>query len=183
MTEMTAVSALALEVIFDRAKPARIAEFVEPLNAAMDEFDVVTPERQAAFLATIGHESGHLRWVRELYSGAAYDVGAKAVSLGNTPEDDGDGELHRGAGLIQITGTENQRLCAGYFAVPFEQIVDWLQTPEGASRSAAWFWAKHGCNELADAGKFREITRVVNGGYNGYKERSALWTVAKSILV
>lgn len=66
--------------------------FLQPLNAAMEEFGINTPARQTAFLAQIAHESGSLRYTRELASGAAYDTGRLAERLGNTPEDDGDGE-------------------------------------------------------------------------------------------
>jgi putative chitinase len=38
---------------------------------------------------------------------------------------------------------------------------------------AGWYWEENGCNELADAGRFDRITRVINGGMNGYDSRLA----------
>ena len=44
----------------------RAAVWAVPLNAAMQQYGITTPQRQAAFLAQIGHESARLRYVREL---------------------------------------------------------------------------------------------------------------------
>ncbi|MEN1380628.1 glycoside hydrolase family 19 protein, partial [Pseudomonas aeruginosa] len=49
-------------------------------------------------------------------------------------------------------------------------------------RSAAWWWASHGLNDLADRGEFAAITRRINGGTNGQAERLALWERAKAVL-
>lgn len=82
MTDM--VSAQQLQKIMPSATPARIANFVCPLNATMDEFGITTPKRQSAFLAQLAHESGSLRYVREIASGDAYD---NRADLGNTRPD------------------------------------------------------------------------------------------------
>ncbi len=51
-----------------------------------------------------------------------------------------------------------------------------------ACRSAAWFWKKAGLNSLADAGNFKEITRRINGGYNGLADRLKYYERAKAVL-
>lgn len=81
--------------------------FLVPINEAMNEFGINTPIRQAAFLAQIAHESGSLRYVREIASGEAYEG---RVDLGNT--EPGDGPRFRGRGLIQITGRSNYHDCS-----------------------------------------------------------------------
>ena len=43
---------------------AKAGVFVFAINQAMVEFQINTPRRVAAFLAQIGHEAGHLRFVR-----------------------------------------------------------------------------------------------------------------------
>jgi hypothetical protein len=47
------------------------------------------------------------------------------------------------------------------------------------------FWSKKGLNELADRPTvegFKEITRRINGGFNGLTERQAFYTVARRVL-
>ncbi len=39
-----------------------------------------------------------------------------------------------------------------------------------------------GLNPLADQGNFREITRRINGGYNGLAAREAYYARAKQVL-
>ena len=156
--------------------------YLDWLNATMAEFDINTPARQASFLSQVGHESMHLRCVQELASGAAYDTGGLAARLGNTPEADGDGQKWKGHGFIEITGFDNHVACARYFGIPLDGIVAWLMTPEGACRSAGWFWKEHGLNQLADAGDQVAVTRRVNGGTNGLAERLALFAAAERVL-
>jgi putative chitinase len=176
---MLTVSQL-LQIMPDAGKRATL--FVDPLNAAMAEFDIDTPARQASFLSQVGHESGQLQFMHELASGAAYDTGPLAKRLGNTPEADGDGQRWKGHGLIEITGLVNHTACAKYFGIPLDKIAAWLETPEGACRSAGWFWKTHGLNELADTGDQRAVTKRVNGGYNGLAERLEIFDAAKRVL-
>lgn len=173
-----------LAVMPSSGKRAEI--FLAPLNAAMEEFEINTPTRQAAFLAQIAHESGSLHYVRELASGAAYDTGRLAERLGNTPEDDGDGERYRGRGLIQITGTTNYSACSAALYGDSQHLLDHpelLELPDAAARSACWFWHSRGLNELADNGDFTKITKRINGGLNGYDDRFAYWTRAQKVMV
>ena len=155
----------------------RVELFWQPLTAAMDEFEIDNPARQAAFLAQVAHESGGFRYVRELASGAAYEGRA---DLGNT--ESGDGVRYRGRGLIQITGRANYRDCSAALGVDFIASPELLESPEMACRSAAWFWKTHGLNELADKGDFKLITKRINGGYNGYQDRLAYYERAQRVL-
>src|SRR5574340_957636 len=85
----------------------RAANFTSSLNSAMWNAAIVTPERIRAFLAQIGHESGRLQYVREIWgptsqqlkyerdSGAAWPPTKQdqrnkvAYSLGNVEQGDG----------------------------------------------------------------------------------------------
>lgn len=156
---------------------ARAPTFLAPLNAAMAEFGITTPARQASFLAQIGHESGQLRYVRELASGAAYE-GRK--DLGNSTA--GDGVRFKGRGLIQVTGRANYKACAAALGLDLVTHPELLEQPVNACRSAGWFWMSRGLNELADAGDQVKVTRRINGGTNGLAERLALFDVAKRVL-
>lgn len=170
------ITGAQLQSIMPFAK-ARIPAFVAPLNAAMQEFHINTPLRQAAFIAQIAHESGELRYVEEIASGAAYE-GRK--DLGNTQP--GDGMRYKGRGLIQITGRNNYAECGKAMGVDLITNPELLETNDLACRSAAWFWASRGLNDLADKGDFKRITKRINGGLNGYQERLAYHARAKMAL-
>ncbi|WP_416054720.1 glycoside hydrolase family 19 protein [Janthinobacterium svalbardensis] len=156
---------------------ARADAFLAPLNAAMLEFGITTPARQASFLSQVGHESGQLRYVRELASGQAYEGRA---DLGNTQR--GDGVRFRGRGLIQVTGRTNYAACGKALGLDLLAKPELLEQTVNACRSAGWFWQAKGLNALADAGDQVKVTRRINGGTNGLAERLALFAVAQRVL-
>jgi putative chitinase len=166
-----------LRKIYPYAK-GRADTFAEPLTKAMDEFGINTPLRQAAFLAQVGHESGQLRYVEEIASGKAYE-GRK--DLGNN--EPGDGVRFKGRGLIQVTGRANYRACGIGLSLPLLDKPELLCEPVNACRSAGWFWASRKLNEFADQGAFKQITRLINGGYNGLDDRLSLYARAKEVLL
>ena len=162
--------------------------FVPAINAAAKRWQFDRPKRMAAFLAQIGHESGQLRYVRELGGHAyldKYDTGPLAERLGNTPEDDDDGQLYLGRGLIQITGRYNYLKCS-LSLFQDERLLrtpELLEQPEWAAQSAGWYWWVKELNTLADQDRFTDITRKINGGVNGLKDRRELWGRAREVLV
>lgn len=159
----------------------RAGVFVPALNRAMQRYRIDSPVRQAAFLAQIGHESGQLKWVKELWGPTpAQSKYEGRKDLGNT--EPGDGRRFLGRGLLQVTGRENYRKAGAALGVPLLEKPELLELPEWAASSAAWWWANHGLNELADVGEFEQITRRINGGLNGQDERVALWERAKTVL-
>jgi putative chitinase len=165
----------------------RAGIFLTALNAAFVRYAINTPIRTAAFLAQIAHESGELRYVRELGSDlylSKYDTGTLAARLGNSPEADGDGQRYRGRGLIQITGRRNYLACSRALFGDDRLLhqPELLEQPQWAAESAAWFWQSNGLNELADNDQFTRITRRINGGLNGLEERLRLWARAKAVL-
>jgi len=159
----------------------RAALFAQPLNDACANYGIDTPVRLAAFLAQVGHESGSLRYVRELTDGSAYEG---RIGLGNAQP--GDGVRYRGRGLIQITGRDNYRQAAHRMhplgAPDFEAQPEALEQPRWAAWSAADWWASRDLNALADAGAFDAITMRINGGQNGAEDRRSRWERAKQAL-
>jgi len=161
--------------------------FVPGLNATMGKYAIITPLRMAAFIAQVGHESGQLRFVRELGGDqylSKYDTGRLAQRLGNTPEADGDGQKYRGRGLIQVTGRANYEACsqALFGDSRLLSTPELLEHPVYASMSAGWYWQKTGLNSLADKGDFLAITKKINGGTNGLEDRQALYKRALEVL-
>ncbi|UST93747.1 glycoside hydrolase family 19 protein [Pseudomonas siliginis] len=180
------ISTQQIQIIMPNARH-QAGVFVSALNAAMTSRQINTPQRQAAFLAQVGHESGELNYVRELGGNqylSKYDTGSLAVRLGNTPEADGDGQLYRGRGLIQVTGHNNYLRCslALFGDERLLRTPELLEQPQWAAESAAWFWWVRGLNALADQGEFEEITRKINGGLNGLQDRLQLWGRARAVL-
>lgn len=168
---------------------AALAErYAAPLTDACRVFGIDTPQRMAAFLAQISHESGSLRYVREIWGPTAAQQRYEGrADLGNT--EPGDGQRYLGRGLIQLTGRANARQARdelrkllGPEIPDFEAEPERLEEPGWEALVAAWFWASRGCNELADAGNFETITRKINGGLNGYADRLARWSAAKAAL-
>lgn len=170
------------------ARIDRASTFLPYLEAAMAEFEINTPARQAAFLAQVGHESGGLHWLVELWGPTAtqsrYEV---RQDLGNC--EPGDGFKYRGRGLIQLTGRGNYQRAGDALGVDLVAQPELLGEPALAARSAAWFFKTHGCNEVADEGDFEGVSKIINCGSrdsqhtpNGYAERLALWQAAKAVL-
>jgi len=179
--------------------------FVPVLNTAMGRYQIVGLKRVAAFIAQIGHESGHLtRLVESLnYSADAlrkmwpsrFDM-ELASAVARKPEQianiaygnrmgniiPGDGWKYRGRGLIQITGKNNYRVCGEALGLDLIAQPELLEKPQHACMSAAWYWATNGLNTLADAGKFDAITQRINGGQNGAADRQTLYARALKVL-
>lgn len=166
-----------LKAICTHQKGDRLSLFIEPLNATMDEFEINNPERETMFLAQIAHESGEFNYLQELASGKDYEG---RVDLGN--DQPGDGVRYKGRGLIQITGKANYRKCGDALGLDLIDHPELLEDVVNACRSAGWFWKTYGCNEAADAGDFRKVTRKINGGYNGWLDRVAYLERAKETL-
>ena len=177
---MSLVTASQLKHIMPLAG-TRADTFCAPLNAAMAEFEINTPARQAAFIAQIAHESSQLRCTREIWGPTAAQRAYEGrADLGNTFT--GDGSLYRGRGLLQITGRANYKTCGAALGLDLLLFPELLEQPMYACRSAAWFWKTHGLNELADAGDQVKITRRINGGTNGLAERLAYFELAKKVI-
>lgn len=152
----------------------RVARFQQPLVNAMLEFTIVTAKRQSAFLAQIAHESGELRYVRELSDGSQYEGRA---DLGNT--EPGDGHRYLGRGLLQVTGRTNYKAVGLALGLDLLSHPELLESPDPAARSAGYFWRSHNLNEFADADAFGSITKKINGGYLGLDQRLAYWVRAR----
>lgn len=170
----------------------RAAQWVSPLRAACDRFGINTPLAIAAFLATVGVESGRLVYTREIWGPTpaqqAYEPPAKkAVELGNVAV--GDGRRFCGRGLIQITGRRNYLVCGTGLGLDLINHPELLEQSSDAALSAAWFWSNNKIGPFAEAGNFLAVSRAVNLGNpnskampNGYSERLALYGAGKKAL-
>ena len=182
------------------------AKWLDPLNKAFDKYDISNPKRQANFIGQCAHESNNFRTLEENlhYSANALmrtwpsrfpdiDTAEKyannpekiankvyAGRMGNT--EDTDGWRYHGRGLIQLTGKDNYANCGSSMGVDLLGDPDRLLDPTYAVLSAAWFWAKHGLNQLADIGDTVTLTKRINGGTIGLDDRLARTDKALKIL-
>lgn len=188
------------EAKFKKLFPKAVCSYADLLRA-MEGFNIKTKAQQDAFIAQCAHESAGFSVLTENlnYSGdALLKVFGKYFSfveagnfarkpekianrvyanrMGNGDEASGDGWKYRGRGFIQLTGKANyaefsKDIIPDY---PNEILEDpsVVATPEYAALSAAWFWDKRKLNNYV--GDYRELTRRINGGYNGYDHRYAL---------
>ena len=166
----------------------RAERFASHLADACNAYGITTDARLAAFLAQVGHESGSLRYVRELWGPTpAQSRYEGREDLGNVQP--GDGQRYCGRGLVQTTGRANYiavrnrlRVALGPTVPDFEAEPQALEQPQWAAWSAADYWGWRKLNALADAGDFETITRRINGGLNGQADRIARWESAKLAL-
>ena len=171
-----------LSKMLPNATKENIQKFYQPLIETCSIFKIDTPERIAAFIAQLAHESGSLQYVKEIATGEAYDVGRLAERLGNTPEDDGDGEKYKGRGLIQITGLSNYKEIAKTYNIDCVNHPEILEQPKYAALVSGNYWHTRKLNVFADSGNFKEITRKINGGYNGLEDRIKHWERCKLVM-
>jgi predicted chitinase len=174
-----------LRAIMPRLPAARLDEYLPHLDAAMAEFAINSPARAAAFLAQLAHESGEFRWMEEIWGPTSaqrrYEPQSTlAARLGNTQP--GDGSRFKGRGPIQLTGRANYQRFGQLLGIDLIASPERAASPDVAFRIAALYWANRGLNALADTGNFREITRRINGGFNGLADRMKYFERATSIL-
>lgn len=166
------------------------------LNEAMAKYEINTPRRQAAFLATCSHESQHFKRLEEnlnysvsglrqvfpkyfddtlaqLYARNPQKIANRAYAhrMGNGDEKSGDGWKYRGRGLIQLTGKANYQAYNPLAASDPDMLLD----PLLAADSAGWFWKRNDCNHFADGENLVGLRRRVNGGTIGLQDFERLY--------
>lgn len=171
--------------------PNAIVGIFEVLEVELNK-ETWSDENKQMFLAQCAHESGYFRRFSENLNYSLegllkvfpkyfkygyrdpYEYRNKpqrianvvyANRMGNGDEKSGDGWKYRGRGLIQITGKNNYTKCLNDLG---RTEPEYLETPEGAVRSAIWFWKT---NLLYNEVNMNVITRRINGGFNGLEDR------------
>jgi putative chitinase len=191
-----------IKSIMPEVLPVNLDRFCDPINVAMHKYEINTGQRQAMFIAQVAHECGQFNTVRELWGPTTWQVlyerdfnhawpptkddsrNDSAYSLGNGLV--GDGERYKGRGCIQITGKRNYILVSKALGQDFLVNPKLLEGPVYATMSAAWFWASHGLNQMADSGDFDGTSDIINLGHKtarigdslGYAERLRFYGLA-----
>ena len=150
---------------------------VQHLPEVMDKYNIDTLNRAAHFLGQLAHESDHFNTFEEYASGAAYE-GRR--DLGNVKR--GDGHRYKGRGPIQITGRFNYRKYGNILGVDLEHDPELAASSRVGTMIAGEYWHQNDLNHLADKDNGKQITRKINGGYNGLEDRLAKIARAKRVL-
>jgi putative chitinase len=174
----------------------------------MQEFGIDTDERIVMFLSQVLTESGCLsvvvenlnysvegllktfpKYYRNVTEATAHarqptKIASRVYAnrMGNGNEASQDGWKFRGRGLIQITGKNNYVAFGTKIGVDLTANPSYLETPEGAARSAAWFWWVNNLNRFADAHDIVGCSHAVNGGNNGLDERQKYYSRGMAII-
>ena len=172
------ITAEQLKKIMPYAAKANLEKYLDPLNAAMEEFGIDTPKRAAAFLAQVTHESGSLKYSRELASGKAYE---NRPSMGNI--NPGDGPKYKGGGPLQLTWANNYKQCGDEIGIDLYNNPELIEHPGVGCRAAGWFWKGHNLNHYVDMNQFDNVSHVINGGWNGRQERQDNYARALKVLM
>lgn len=180
-------------------------------STLLDDYDINTPKRIAAFVAQCAHESGgftalkenlNYKWetLRRLFpkyfltDELAKEYASKpnrqeaianriyAGRMGNGDESSGDGWRFCGRGLIQLTGRSNYQSFADSLEMSINDVPAYLATFEGAAQSACWFWETNKLNQWADAGDILTLTKRINGGTIGLNDRIKHYNHALAIM-
>lgn len=181
---MSKINEQMLKAIMPHTPKVKRLAALPILNKVAFDYQINNEKRISAWIATLAIESGELKYQEEIASGAAYDT---RTDLGNTAARDGDGQLYKGRGRIQITGKTNYRKYTEYLQesghLPF---TDFVKNPKKlaqepyATDSAGWFFAVYiKANPLADSGQFLEIQLRVNGGRKRVPPRPNHWVERK----
>lgn len=181
-------------------------ELAKKYKTLLAQHGITTPLRLAHFFAQLHHESG-LKPISENlnYSASRLQVIFKkyfpndtlanfyarkpekianrvyADRMGNGNEASGDGWKYRGRGFIQITGKNNYAKLSEETGIDYVTNPDLLLTEADSMISALWFWSSRNLNKYADADDVKMVTRLINGGLNGFDHRVKLLDKYKKI--
>jgi putative chitinase len=173
---------------------------ISEIPSVIEKFEINTYLRLCHFLSQCAHESGGFKHtvenlnysakglittfpkyfkqvgLAEAYARKPEKIASRVYGgrMGNGEESTGDGWKYRGRGYIQLTGRNNYSR--------FDSFVDddILANPNLVATkypllSAAWFFGTNGLNKMADKGAtedtIKSLTKRINGGYNGLKDR------------
>jgi putative chitinase len=98
-----------------------------------------------------------------------------------------DGFTYRGRGLLQLTGKDSYESATRAARAQDPTAPDFVASPD-AVFSAQWClvvaaaeWAAKGCNALADEDDIRKVTRRINGGQVGLRDRTEWLRLTRAV--
>ena len=136
------------------------------------------PEAMCMLVANILHETGNMRWLRELASGWAYEGRS---DLGNVQP--GDGPRFKGSGILQLTGRYNySRLAKALGDDRVMEGCEYVASTYPFMSAKTWIVENRLLQVALNQG-FDHVCRRINGGWNGYDDRLRKFTIAKKVFL
>ncbi len=160
----------------------RINTFLPFLNKHLPAYGIDTATEVASFLSQVLHESGGLKWMREIWGPTAQQLKYEGrKDLGNIVK--GDGKLFMGRGPMQITGRANYtRMSKDMFGDDrLLKNPDLLSLPEYGIQSACIYWKWTKMDKVDDDLHITQETKKINGGFNGFDDRQKYFSRAVKI--
>jgi len=179
-TDTPDVTADRLRMLTPTAKPWIISSLTASFAPVVEPYGILaSPRRLCHFLAQAAHESAGFRTLEE-FGGATYWSRYEGrADLGNTIN--GDGVRYHGRGIFQLTGRANYRSMGGKISVGLEDEPHLAAEGDVSLRTACEYWKSRRLDVPADSNDIREVTRRINGGFNGLADRQTYFRRAWSI--
>lgn len=164
-------------------QPENMQSIVIALNKYGGKVGLDMSHRLAHYIPQLAHESGHFRYDKEIWGNTPAQVRYDTrTDLGNTPAKDGDGKKYMGRTGIQLTGKANYQAFTKWVKSIEPNAPDFVENPELVNTdpweglAPIWFWTVgnrtgKSLNAYADKNDIEMITRIINGGLNGYADR------------
>jgi putative chitinase len=174
------VTKARLLVLAPTAKAWIITDFAANFSAIAEPYGILeSPRRLCHFLAQAAHESAGFRTLEE-YGGEPYWSRYEGrLDLGNNCA--GDGVRYHGRGIFQLTGRANYRAMGTRISLGLEDDPHLAGEGEVSLRTACEYWKARRLQTPADSNDITEVTRRINGGFNGLAERKLYFRRAWSI--
>ena len=172
-------SNVTLQQLHDMGWKTADEDVLADLNDCIHRFHINTTQSLRHFISQCSHESKCGVYREECADGSAYE-GRK--DLGNVHK--GDGKKYKGAGYIQLTGRVNYQAFSDF--IGDEDVMKGVKyvAKHYPWTSAGFWWQTHGMTYLCNlAGTVKEVTRKVNGKYNGLADRQKYYERALLVFV
>ena len=160
-----------------KTRPDTIAQ----LGASFDEwfplYEIITPNRIAAFISQAAIETCYFNYFTELGNKEYFQKYEPNTSIGKILGNKfpGDGYKYRGRGIFQLTGRANHVSFGKRLGVDLENHPELGAEIPLATHIACQFWKDRRLNSYADTKDIKEITRRINGGMNAYDKRKNMF--------
>jgi len=145
----------------------RVKAVAPLLYDALDELGILDSNSAVAALATVAVECNFKAVIESFWlPAAAWKRWADTTRYGR--EDPETGKRYVGRGFVQLTWRGNYEKYGCVLGVDLLNHPERALEPRTAARVLALYFRERKVREAADAGDWRAVRKLVNGGFNGW---------------